>query len=113
MLVDFAPVLARLMERLEVDGNQGARVDHDGGRQSRCRNGVWPTCASSFGTIVAGGGVSGLPPGVVKMRIVPQKEDETDVYGHIEGSQGAATKTSPALMESGLAGQPGQEFDQE
>jgi hypothetical protein len=69
--------------------------------------------ASSSGTIVASGGLNELPPGVSKIRIVPQKEkeDEMDVDGDIdiEGSQNATMQTSSALMESALAGQPGQE----
>jgi hypothetical protein len=61
--------------------------------------------ASSSGTIVAGGGVNGLPLGVAKMRIVPQKEDRMD--SDVEGSKGAMVYTSSALMESALAHQPG------
>jgi hypothetical protein len=75
-------------------------VDHDGVCQSRAAmmyarpEGVVRRAAagtSSSETIIAGGRANGLPPDVAKMRIVPQKEDETDVDGHIEGLQGATT----------------------
>jgi hypothetical protein len=71
--------------------------------------------ASSSGTIVASGGLNELPPGMSKIRIVPQKEkeDEMDVDGDFEDSQDATMQTSPALMESALAGQPGQEPNQD
>jgi hypothetical protein len=62
---------------------------------------------------VDGGGVNGLPPGVAKMRIVSQKEDKMDVDGHVESLHGATMQTSSALMESALAGQPGQEPNQD
>jgi protein SMG6 len=98
-LDDFAPVLARLMKRLEIDGAEEREwimmaavnvcpVSECGRPQGVVRRVA--AGASSSGTIFAAAGVSGLLFGVAKMRIGSQK-DETKVDGHIEGSQGATT----------------------